>query len=79
MLILRALHLINGAAVDGFILRITKRHHTQNVGSRAKMTTMDTDELSNEAYQGIIIEAEKFDHDLTLQFGVSEQSHGLNF
>ena len=31
---------------------------------------MDTDDLSNEAYQGIIIEAEKFNHDLTLQFGV---------
>lgn len=30
---------------------------------------MDTDQLSNEAYRGIIIEAEKFDHDLTLQFG----------
>jgi len=34
------------------------------------MTTMDTDDLSTEAYQGIIIEAEKFNHDLTLQFGV---------
>ncbi|HKJ30998.1 MAG TPA: hypothetical protein VKA34_04180 [Balneolales bacterium] len=33
------------------------------------MTTMDTDELSTEAYQGIIIEAERFNHDLTLQFG----------
>lgn len=31
---------------------------------------MDTDNLSNEAYQGIIIEAERFNHDLTLQFGV---------
>ena len=31
---------------------------------------MDTDELSDEAYQGIIIEAEKFHHDLTLHFGV---------
>lgn len=31
---------------------------------------MDTDNLSNEAYEGIIIEAEKFDHDLTLRFGV---------
>lgn len=30
---------------------------------------MDTDDLSTEAYQGIIIEAEKFNHDLTLQFG----------
>ena len=31
---------------------------------------MDTDELSNEAYEGIILEAEKFNHDLTLRFGV---------
>ena len=31
---------------------------------------MDTDDLSKEAYQGIIIEAEKFNHDLTLQFGL---------
>ena len=34
---------------------------------------MDTDDLSNEAYEGIIIEAEKFNHDLTLQFGVLGQ------
>ena len=40
------------------------------VGSKVKMTTMDTDDLSTEAYQGIIIEAEKFNHNLTLQFGV---------
>jgi len=31
---------------------------------------MDTDDLSTEAYRGIIIEAEGFDHDLTLRFGV---------
>jgi len=31
---------------------------------------MDTDELSDESYQGIIIEAEKFHHDLTLHFGI---------
>lgn len=30
---------------------------------------MDTDDLSTETYNGIIIEAEKFSHDLTLQFG----------
>lgn len=30
---------------------------------------MDTDHLSNEAFTGIIIEAEKFNHDLTLYFG----------
>lgn len=32
---------------------------------------MDTDELSREAYEAVIIEAEKFHHDLTLQFGLS--------
>jgi hypothetical protein len=31
---------------------------------------MDTNELSQEAYEGIIIEAEKFNHDLTLQYGL---------
>ena len=31
---------------------------------------MDTDDLSQEAYKAIIIEAENFNHDLTLQFGV---------
>lgn len=31
---------------------------------------MDTDELSQEAYQAILIEAELFNHDLTLRFGV---------
>lgn len=31
---------------------------------------MDTDDLSTEAYQGIIIQAEIFNHDLTLHFGV---------
>ena len=31
---------------------------------------MDTDDLSIAAYKGIIIEAEKFNHDLTLQFGL---------
>jgi len=30
---------------------------------------MDTDDLSIEAYKGIIIEAESFSHDLTLHFG----------
>ena len=32
---------------------------------------MDTDELSNESYDGIIIESEKFNHDLTLQYDLS--------
>lgn len=31
---------------------------------------MDTDDLSIPTYKGIIIEAENFNHDLTLQFGV---------
>jgi hypothetical protein len=31
---------------------------------------MDTDELSTEAYRGILIEAEKLSHDLTLHYGV---------
>jgi len=31
---------------------------------------MDTDELSIEAYTGILIEAEKLTHDLTLHYGV---------
>ena len=31
---------------------------------------MDTDDLSREAYKAIIIEAERFSHDLTLRFGV---------
>jgi hypothetical protein len=31
---------------------------------------MDTDDLSEETYQAIITEAEKFNHDLTLQFGI---------
>jgi hypothetical protein len=31
---------------------------------------MDTDDLSDAAYKGIFIEAEKFNHNLTLQFGL---------
>ena len=31
---------------------------------------MDTDDLSLEAYKAIIIEAELFDHNLTLRFGL---------
>jgi uncharacterized protein YyaL (SSP411 family) len=31
---------------------------------------MDTDQLSTEAYKGIVLEAEKFNHDLTLQFAL---------
>lgn len=35
---------------------------------------MDTDDLSAETYKGVIIEAEKFNHDLTLQFGLLADS-----
>jgi hypothetical protein len=31
---------------------------------------MDTDDLSENAYQAVLIEAELFHHDLTLQLGV---------
>lgn len=31
---------------------------------------MDTDELSIEAYEGVLVEAEKFNHELALQFGL---------
>ena len=31
---------------------------------------MDTDDLSQEAYKAVIIEAEIFDHNLTLRFGL---------
>ena len=31
---------------------------------------MDTDELSKETYRAILVEAELFNHDLTLQFGI---------
>lgn len=31
---------------------------------------MDTDDLSREAYNGIIIESERLTHDLTLHFGL---------
>lgn len=31
---------------------------------------MDTDDLSRESYDGILVEAEKLTHDLTLHFGL---------
>jgi hypothetical protein len=31
---------------------------------------MDTDDLSRESYEGVLVEAEKLTHDLTLQFEV---------
>ena len=46
------------------------------VGSKQKeqANNMDTDDLSSEAYDAVIIEAEKLIHDLTLQFGVLSSS-----
>ena len=35
---------------------------------------MDTDDLSREAYDGILIEAEKLTHDLTLHYGLLSYS-----
>jgi hypothetical protein len=35
---------------------------------------MDTDDLSREAYDGILIEAEKLTHDLTLHYGLLSES-----
>ncbi|HZK65183.1 MAG TPA: hypothetical protein VFC34_13630 [Puia sp.] len=34
---------------------------------------MDTDDLSRETYEAIIITAERFHHDLTLQFGINAE------
>ena len=31
---------------------------------------MDTDELSREGYEGVLLEAEKLNHDLTLHYGL---------
>ncbi len=31
---------------------------------------MDTDDLTDKTYKAILIEAERFNHDLTLQFGL---------
>jgi HEPN domain-containing protein len=35
---------------------------------------MDTDDLSNETYEAVILTAERFNHDLTLQFGLLSYS-----
>ncbi len=35
---------------------------------------MDTDDLSEEAYEAIILQSERFHHDVTLQFGVLSSS-----
>ncbi len=34
---------------------------------------MDTDDLSKPTYNGVILECEKYNHDLTLQFGILHQ------
>ena len=42
-----------------------------DVGSKQKeILRMDTDDLSREAYNGILIKAEKLTHDLTLHYGL---------
>jgi len=47
----------------------------RDVSSKVKKNyNMDTDDLSTETYKAVIIEAEKFNHDLTLQFGVLASS-----
>ncbi len=40
------------------------------LAARHSKIKMDTDDLSKETYQGILIEAEKFNHNLTLHFGL---------
>jgi len=46
--------------------------HLHGCWQQAKLNTlhMDTDDLSREAYDGIILEAEKLTHDLTLHYGL---------
>ena len=36
----------------------------------AETQMIDTSDLSNEAYQAILVEAERFHHNLTIHFGV---------
>lgn len=50
---------------------IPYRPYCQTLAARqTRQHTMDTDDLSREAYRAIISEVEKFNHDLTLQFGL---------
>lgn len=42
--------------------------------SKTETFIMDTDDLSREAYGGILIEAEKLTHDLTLHYGLLSES-----
>lgn len=50
----------------------TTRQTERQLVTASKTNTlhMDTDDLSREAYNGIIIEAERLTHDLTLHFGL---------
>jgi len=59
--------------VDQRILKISA--HQSNPCHQCSLFTfrfspMDTDDLSNETYEAIIIEAERFHHNLTLHFGL---------
>ena len=46
------------------------RQATGRLAASKDTLHMDTDDLSREAYDGIIIEAEKLTHDLTLHYGL---------
>ncbi len=45
-------------------------HTRERWKQSSKNLKMDTDDLSKEAYKAIMIESERFNHDLTLQFGL---------
>ena len=55
---------------DTIFSRNPARPHTSDRWQQRKIVQMDTDDLSIESYEGILIEAEKLTHDLTLHFGV---------
>ncbi len=46
------------------LIHVTVTHNPKNTPK------LDTGDLSEETYQAIMIEAERFNHDLTLQFGL---------
>ena len=50
---------------------VNKRAGTKHIRNTAHM---DTDDFSVEAYKAIMIEAERFNHDLTLRFGLLSYS-----
>ena len=52
------------------ILRELKLVNRQTDVTNKHVKTMDTGDLSEETYRAIMIEAERFNHDLTLQFGL---------